>query len=289
LDQAEGAHRGEGGYGGYGGQTRTPASRKREFEHRNDIVEVGRRLYSKGFIAAADGNISVRMDPDRILTTPSGRNKGRLAPEDLVVTDMQGRKTYGRLEPSSELEMHLVMYHEWSDVGAVVHAHPPHASGFAVAGIPMDQPLLSEVVLTLGTVPLAEYGTPTTPELAEAVRPYARFDGILLANHGALTVGGDVYHAYDRMETLEHSAHIYVVARTMGSERPLSDEHVAKLKEIRERLQFHPPTPACLSCRVLEDRMQAISSRLAGPGPEGTYNLTREELIDLITDVVKSM
>jgi len=279
----------ETGSGGYGGQGRGTAPRKREFEHRNDIVEVGRRLYQKGFIAAADGNVSVRMQDDRILTTPSGRNKGRLDPEDLVVTDMQGRKLYGKLEPSSELEMHLVMYHERSDVGAVVHAHPPNSSGFAVAGIPMDQPLLSEVVLTLGTVPLAEYGTPTTPELALAVRPYARFDGILLANHGALTVGGDVFSAYDRMETLEHSAHIYVVARTLGSERPLSDEHVAKLREIRERLQFQAPAHACLSCKVLEERMQKISTRLTEPGPEGNYSLTREELIDLITDVVKTM
>ena len=279
----------EGGYGGYGKVSRGPTHAKREFEHRNDIVEIGRRLYQKGFIAAADGNISVKMGNDRLLTTPSGRNKGRLSPEDLVVTDFQGRRIYGSLEPSSELEMHLVMYHERSDVGAVVHAHPPNSSGFAVAGIPMDQPLLSEVVLTLGTVPLAEYGTPTTPELASAVRPYAASDGILLANHGALTVGNDVFHAYDRMETLEHSAHIYVVARTLGSERPLSDEHVAKLNQIRDRLQFHPPTHACLSCRVLEDRMQKISTRLAGPGTDGTYNLSREELIDLITDVVKTM
>ncbi|HET6371880.1 MAG TPA: class II aldolase/adducin family protein [Candidatus Polarisedimenticolia bacterium] len=271
---------------------RRPTHKKREFEHRNDIVEIGRRLYQKGFIAAADGNISVRMERDRILTTPSGRNKGRLTPEDLVVTDLQGRKLYGRLEPSSELEMHLVMYLERPEIGAVVHAHPPCASGFAVAGIPMDQPLLSEVVLTLGTVPLAQYGTPTTPELAEAVRPYAAHDGILLANHGALTVGAELFQAYDRMETLEHSAHIYVVARTLGSERPLSQEHVAKLNRIRERLQFDPPAHACMSCRVLEEKMGAGDhkvSRLEQPGPGGTYNLTREELIDLITDVVKSV
>lgn len=270
-----------GAGGGYGGSPRRLSFKKREFEHRNDIVEVGRRLYDKGFIAAADGNVSVRMAADRVLTTPSGRNKGRLSTEDLVVTDMEGRKLYGTLEPSSELEMHLVMYHERPDVGAVVHAHPPHASGFAVAGIPMDQPLLSEVILTLGTVPLAAYGTPTTPELAEAVRPYAMSDGILLANHGALTVGADLFSAYDRMETLEHSAHIYVVARILGNEQPLSDEHVAKLRQIRERLQFTPPAHACLSCRVLDEKMHAPS--------DGGLNLSREELIDLITDVVKDL
>lgn len=248
---------------------------------------MGRRLYEKRFIAAGDGNISVRIDANRILTTPTGRNKGRLTPEDLVVTDMEGRKLFGRLEPSSELEMHLVMYQERPDVCAVVHAHPVHASGFAVAGIAMDQPLLSEVILTLGTVPLAKYGTPTTPELAAAVRPYAQSDGILLANHGALTVGSDLFAAYDRMETLEHSAQIYVVARTLGSEHPLSDEHVAKLEKIREK--FHPPIESCLSCRHLESRVQEISTKLTEPGPAGTYTLTRDELIELISDVVKSM
>jgi len=279
----------ESGFGGHGGASRAPVSSKREFEHRKDIVEVGRRLYAKGFIAAGDGNISVRMQDDKILTTPSGRNKGRLDPEDLVVTDREGRRLYGRLEPSSELEMHLLMYHERPDVRAVVHAHPPHASGFAVAGIPMDQPLLSEVVLTLGTVPLAEYGTPTTPELAEAVRPYARHDGILLANHGALTVGKELFSAYDRMETLEHSAHIYLVARSLGRERALSPEHVAKLEKIRDKLQFSPPTHACLSCGVLEEKMSRTGAAPAREASDGTYKLTRDELIELITEVVSSM
>lgn len=263
--------------------------KKREFEHRNDIVEVGRRLYARGMIAAGDGNISIRMEPDRILTTPSGRNKGRLSPEDLVVTDMRGRKVYGSLEPSSELEMHIVMYEERPEVGAVVHAHPPNASGFAVAGIPMDQPLLSEVVLTLGTVPVAEYGTPTTPELAAAVRPYACHDGILLANHGALTVGKDVFLAYDRMETLEHSAHIYLVARTLGPERPLSDENVARLQEIRERLQLNPTAPQCVTCRAQDAQAGPAGQRGAKPAPEPAYSFTRDELIDLITEVARKI
>lgn len=268
------------------GPRRADTHRKREFEHRSDIVEIGQRLYAKGFIAAADGNISIRFDEDRILMTPSGLNKGRLSPEDLVVTDMRGRKLYGRLDPSSELQMHLAMYQERSDVEAVVHAHPQYSSGFAVAGIPMDQPLLSEVVLTLGTVPLAQYATPTTPELAETVRPYARHDAILLANHGALTVGRDVYQAYDRMETLEHSARIYVVARILGKEQPLSEQNVTKLKQIREKLQFDPPARACLGCKVLEEKMTEGCSE---SGSKNTYNLSQEELVDLITDVVKTL
>lgn len=279
----------EGGYGGYEPQARQGPP-KREFEHRNDIVEIGRRLYQKGFIAAADGNISVRMESDRILTTPSGMNKGRLTPEDLVVTDSRGRLLYGKHRPSSELEMHLVMYQERADVNSVVHAHPPHASGFAVAGLAMDQPLLSEVILTLGTVPLAEYGTPTTPELAEAVRPHAGHDGILLANHGALTAGKDLFQAYDRMETLEHSAHIFIVARILGSERPLSEEHVSRLRMIRDRVGFEPPTRACLSCKVLDEKVAGAGH---APGPAdaktGAMTFTQEQLVELITDVVKGL
>lgn len=262
---------------------------RREFEHRQDIVEVGRRLYAKACIAAADGNISVRLDADRVLTTPSGRNKGRLGPEDLVVTDMNGHKLYGAFEPSSELEMHLVMYQERPDICAVVHAHPPHASGFAVAGLSMDQPLLSEVVLTLGAVPLAAYGTPTTRELADAVRPYAASDGILLANHGALTVGADVYQAYDRMETLEHAAHIYLVARLLGNERPLSDEHVARLHEIRGRLQAQAPPGECASCKDVAAPRGAVAQVAPAAPAAGVWTLTREELIDLITDVVRQL
>lgn len=288
----------------HGSSARRPEARaglpRREHEHRQDIVEVGRRLYAKGCIAAADGNISVRLDSQRVLTTPSGCNKGRLGPEDLVVTDMSGRRLYGTLDPSSELEMHLVMYHERPDVCAVVHAHPPHASGFAVAGLSMEQPLLSEVVLTLGTVPLAAYGTPTTSELAEAVRPYAAFDGILLANHGALTVGSDLYQAYDRMETLEHSAHIYLVARLLGTERPLSDEHVARLREIRDRLQAQAPPGECVACHSVgapvsagvaasPARSPARPDDAARAAGSPVYSFTREELIELITDVVKQL
>jgi L-fuculose-phosphate aldolase len=151
----------------------------------------------------------------------------------------------------------------------------------------MDQPLLSEVILTLGTVPLAQYGTPTTPELAEAVRPHAGHDGILLANHGALTAGRDLFQAYDRMETLEHSAHIYIVARVLGTERPLSAEHVAKLKLIRERTGFEPPVRACLGCPVLDEKLAETKGAL--DPKKGTWTFTQEQLVDLITDVVKGL
>jgi L-fuculose-phosphate aldolase len=253
-----------------------------EHQHRKDLCEVGRRLYDKRFIAAADGNISIRMDGNRLLVTPSGRCKGRLDPEDLVVTDLDGRKLYGKWEPSSEIVMHLVAFRERPDVRAVVHAHPPYATGFAVAGVPLDKPLISEVVLTLGTIPLAEYGTPTTPELAGAVEPYVRgHDAILLANHGAMSLGPDVFVAYDRMETLDHFAQIWMVARILGRERPLSEENVAKLRAIRERANFEPPTRACFTCPVLEEKIGAAA-------PERIH-VTRDQLVDLVTEMVKTL
>ena len=253
-----------------------------EHQHRKDVCEVGRRLYQKGFIAANDGNISVRMDNGQILLTPSMMNKGRLDEEDLVVTDMDGNRLYGRKEPSSELPMHLVVYRERPDVKAVVHAHPPHATGFAVAGVPLDKPLISEVVLTLGTVPLAQYGTPTTPELADTIEPYVRHhDAILMANHGAMTSGPDIYTAYDRMETLDHFAHIWMVARILGSERSLSAENVAKLEAIRNRVQFVPPVRECFTCPILDEKMKSADT--------GAVHLTREQLVDLVADVVRNL
>ncbi len=253
-----------------------------EHQLRKDICEVGRRMYQKGFIAANDGNISARMDNGNVLLTPSATNKGRLDEEDLVVTDMHGVRLYGRKEPSSELPMHLVVYRERPDVRAVVHAHPPYATGFSVAGVPLDKPLISEVVLTLGTVPLAEYGTPTTPELAEAIEPYVReHDAILMANHGAMTSGPDLFTAYDRMETLDHFAHIWLVARIMGTERSLSAENVAKLKAIRERTHFEPPVDACFTCPILDEKMKSAGG--------GKIQLTREQLVDLVADVVRGL
>jgi L-fuculose-phosphate aldolase len=253
-----------------------------EHQLRKDICEVGRRLYAKGFIAANDGNISIRMENGNILLTPSAMNKGRLDEEDLVVTDMDGNRLYGRKEPSSELPMHLVVYRERPDVGAVVHAHPPHATGFAVAGVPLDKPLISEIVLTLGTVPLAEYGTPTTPELADRIEPYVRdHDAILMANHGAMASGPDVFTAFDRMETLDHFAHIWMVARILGSERSLSDENVAKLEAIRNKVQFEPPVKECFTCPILDEKIKSTAG--------DSVQLTREQLVDLVADVVKNL
>jgi L-fuculose-phosphate aldolase len=213
---------------------------------RTGIVEVGRRLYSRGYTASNDGNISVRLDRERLLMTPKSVCKGFMTPEMMCITDLDGRKLAGDRDPSSEMQMHLEVYRQRPDVQAVVHAHPPIATGFAVAGIPLDRAVLAEVVTTLGSVPIAEYATPSTKELPEAVRKYVKaHDGMLLANHGALTLGSDLFSAYYKMETIEHFAKISLVARLLGGERLLSRDEVNRLQGLRGMYDIRSPAPIC--------------------------------------------
>ena len=186
---------------------------KTERELREDIVQVGRLVYQKGWVAANDGNISIRLDQDRLLCTPTGVSKGMMDPDDLIICDMQGHKLVGKKERTSEILMHLTVYQMRPDIKAVVHAHPPVATGFATAGKPLNQALLPEVIIGLGCVPLAEYGLPGTPELTDPMLPYIpKYDAILMANHGAVCYGEDVFKAFFKMETVEHYARIALVA-----------------------------------------------------------------------------
>lgn len=217
-----------------------------EEKKRADIVEIGRRLHQRAYVASNDGNVSARLDARRLLTTPKGVSKGFMSPDMLVITDYEGRKLAGERDPSSELPMHLAVYRRRSEVTAVVHAHPPVATGFAVAGIPLDRAVLAEVVTTLGSIPIADYGTPSTQELADAVdRHIAVHDGLLLANHGAITVADGLMRAYYKMETIEHFARISVVARILGRERLLSREEVDRLQELRGTYGIAAPAPFC--------------------------------------------
>src|SRR5246127_3415210 len=201
---------------------------------RADIVEVGRRMYARGYTASNDGNISVRLGADRLLMTPKSVCKGFMTPDMMCITDLDGRKLQGDRDPSSEMLMHLEVYRQRPDVQAVVHAHPPIATGFAVAGIPLNKAVLAEVLTTLGSIPIAEYATPSTKELPEAVRKYVKaHDGMLLANHGALTLAADLFGAYYKMETIEHFAKISLVARLLGNENVLTREEVLRLQELR--------------------------------------------------------
>ncbi len=266
-----------------------------ESQLRADIVEVGRRMYARGYTASNDGNISVRLDDRRLLMTPKSVCKGFMTPEMLCITDLEGRKLAGERDPSSEMQMHLEVYRQRPDVRAVVHAHPPIATGFAVAGIPLDRAVLAEVVTTLGSVPIAEYATPSTRELPEAVRKYVKaHDGMLLANHGALTLGSDVYAAYYKMETIEHFAHISLVARLLGGERLLSREEVFRLQGLRGSYGIASPAPICPDPDTTAADCQAVQAPSA-PGRklvadvDGEIRLTYRELTSLIEDAVKNL
>jgi L-fuculose-phosphate aldolase len=280
---------------------------------RADIVEVGRRMYNRGYTASNDGNISVRMGADRLLMTPKSVCKGFMTPDMMCITDLQGKKLQGDRDPSSEMLMHLEVYRQRSDAQAVVHAHPPIATGFAVAGIPLDRAVLAEVLTTLGSIPIAEYATPSTSELPDAVRRYIKaHDGMLLANHGALTVGTDLYSAYYKMETIEHFAHISLVARLLGRENLISREEVLRLQGLRGTYGIQAPAPICATdepgpanpadCQVVQApssagaRLVADVIRRNGGGDgagsgseEAEIRLTYRELSQLIEDAVRSL
>ena len=221
-----------------------------ESQLRADIVEVGRRMYARGYTASNDGNISVRLGDDRLLMTPRSVCKGFMTPDMMCVTDLDGKKLQGDRDPSSEMLMHLEVYRQRPDARAVCHAHPPIATGFAVAGIPLDRAVLAEVLTTLGSIPIAEYATPSTSELPAAVRKYVKaHDGMLLANHGALTLGTDLFSAYYKLETIEHFAKISLVARMLGRENLIAREEVDRLQGLRGELR-HPGAGADLSRSV---------------------------------------
>jgi L-fuculose-phosphate aldolase len=276
---------------------------------RADIVEVGRRMYARGYTASNDGNISVRLGSDRLVMTPKSVCKGFMTPDMMCITDLDGKKLQGDRDPSSEMLMHLEVYRQRPDVQAVVHAHPPTATGFAVAGIPLDRAVLAEVIATLGSVPIAEYATPSTKELPEAVRKYIKaHDGMLLANHGALTVGTDLYGAYYKMETIEHFAKISLVARLLGGENLISRDEVLRLQALRGTYGIKAPAPICIdeatpedpaTCQVVQ-APESAGARLvpdavqravdaAQHNDEGEIRLTYRELAALIEDAVRNL
>jgi L-fuculose-phosphate aldolase len=279
-----------------------------EEQLRAEIVEAGRRLYARGYVASNDGNISARLDDGRLITTPKSVSKGFMTPDMMVIVDYDGKKLAGDRDPSSELPMHLEIYRNRPDVNAVVHAHPPLATGFAVAGIPLTRAVLAEVVTTLGSIPIAEYGTPSTAELPAAVRKYIKaHDGLLLANHGAVTCCRSVMTAYYKMETIEHFAKISLVARLLGREHLISREEVERLQGLRGMYGIAAPAPLCADgssegaidqvlCQVLEapesstERLVPdVSSTLRRASRDGEIRLTYGELTALITDAVKNL
>src|SRR5688572_12311810 len=247
----------------------------------------------------------MRLDASRLLMTPAGVSKGFMTPDMMVVTDFEGRVVgdAGGRRPSTEIQMHLVAYRERPDVQAVVHAHPPLATGFAVAGIALDRAVLAEVVTTLGSIPIAEYGTPSTKELPAAVAKFVKaHDGMLLANHGALAIGKDLFSAYYKMETIEHAAHISLVARQLGREHLLSRDEVRRLQDLRGNYGIASPAPICAddvsgsgeSCQVVfapesSNRLVPSPIKLPAASADGEIRLTYGELTALIEDAVKAI
>ncbi len=206
-------------------------------EIKQQICDVGHRLYAKNFVAANDGNISVKISDNEFLCTPTGVSKGDLTPDMIIRIDGQGNKLEGALNPSSEIKMHLRVYRDRPDVNAVVHAHPPVATAFTVAGVPLNQYILPEAILTIGTVPTCEYGTPSTMEIPDSLAPYIQeHDAFLLQNHGALTVGNTLTRAFFTMEEVEFNAIICKHARELGAVQEIPYEQLLKLMDLRTKM-----------------------------------------------------
>ena len=217
---------------------------KSPFEIKKEICEVGHKLWLKGFVAANDGNISVKINDHEYYCTPTGVSKGSLTPDMIIKVDENGKKLEGKLNPSTEIKMHMRVYQKRPDVTAVVHAHPPVATAFTVADIDLDQYILPEAVLTIGNVPTCDYGTPSTMEIPDSLDPYLQnHDAFLLRNHGALTVGCNLNKAFFVMEEVEFNAVICKHAMDLGAVHEISNDQLKKLMDLRKAMNLpgrHP-------------------------------------------------
>lgn len=254
--------------------------RKSDYEIKKEICEIGKRIYMNGFVAANDGNITVKVDDNTFWATPTGVSKGYLTPDMLIKVDAEGKVLEGTWKPSSELKMHMRVYKERPDVGAVVHAHPPTATGFAIAHIPLDKYIMPEAVISLGTVPIAEYGTPSTNEIPDAVAQYLQtYDAVLLENHGALTMGPDLMNAYFKMESVEFFAKITLISMQLGGPKELNCEEIEKLLEVRRKFKMPGKHPGCPEC-------EGKSCSLSTPHSSGSTDTDMDALVAAVTKKV---
>lgn len=205
-----------------------------ENQIRQLIVELGRRLWEKSFVAANDGNISVKLNENEIICTPTGVSKGFMTTDMLIKIDSDGDQINfsTKYKPSTEILMHRTIYKHRPDVKAVMHAHPPYATSFAVAGIKINTKALPEAAVYLGVIPIAPYATPSTKALSNSILPYLQNDVLLLGNHGAVTMADNLMSAYFKLETLEHVAKIDHFARRLGNVNQLPDEEIELLKKL---------------------------------------------------------
>ena len=235
-----------------------------DYEAKSAILDIGKRMYTRGFVAANDGNISCKVGPNAVWATPTGVSKGFMKPEMLVKLDLSGKVLQGSYKPSSEIKMHLRVYEENPDVMGVTHAHPPIATAFAVAGISLEKPILTEGVLSLGTVPIAKYATPGTQEVPDSIAPFVKeYNAVLLANHGALTWGGDIYEAFYRLESVEYYASLLMyTGNILGKQNLLSCDQIQVLLDNRVKYGITSGgVPPC-NCETTN-----LTDVVATPGP----------------------
>ena len=228
-----------------------------EFEIKKQICDIGKRIYDKGMVASNDGNISVKIGENEFLCTPTGVSKGFMTPDYICKVDGDGKviSATGNFRPSSEIKMHMRVYKKRPDVQSVVHAHPSYATAFAIAGIPLTQPIMPEAVIALGCVPIADYGTPSTEEIPDAVEKYLQhFDAVLLANHGALSFSDSLLSAYHKMESVEFYAQLLYQSKQLGGPKELSKDQVKRLYEVRRAFGMTGKHPAALCPNVAAGR-----------------------------------
>lgn len=262
------------------------------YEIKKEICEIGRRIYMNGFVAANDGNISVKVSDNEFYCTPTGVSKGFMTPDMIIRIDADGNKVDGKLNPSSEIKMHMRVYRERPDVNAVVHAHPPTATAFAVANIPMDKYILPEAILVLGDVPICKYGTPSTMEIPDSLEPYIQdHDAFLLQNHGALTVGNTLTKAFFVMEEVEFSAKISLIARQLGAENELTCDDLAKLMELRVKMQIPGRHPGCKKCPNLGTANCKCKQNLPASEAKGACSCgsSKAEGDDLVAEITRKV
>jgi L-fuculose-phosphate aldolase len=267
-----------------------------EREIRADIVDVCHKIYNNGWVAANDGNVSVLIEDGLAICTPTGISKGVITPDMLIKVDINGNMIEGEkdLKPSSEIKMHLDILKNKPGVNSVVHAHPPYGTAFAVAGIPLNDCILPEIVISLGQIPLTKYGTPSTFEIPDSVREHLKDNFVfLLENHGALSTGSDVYQAYYRMESMELFAKIAVIARTLGNVNSISEPNVKKLLKLRS--DWGMDTENFSGCKVGSKMMNydnintSSNSMSSSNNDDEKITLTKKELVEIIQSTVSNI
>ena len=259
-----------------------------EFEIKKQICDIGKRIYNRNMVAANDGNISVKLNDNEFLCTPTGVSKGFMTPEYICKVDAEGNviQANGNFKPSSEIKMHMRVYKHRPDVNAVVHAHPIYATSFAIAGIPLTQPIMPEAVIALGCVPIAEYGTPSTDEIPDAVEKYLQYyDAVLLESHGALTYSDSLLAAYHKMESVEFYAELLFKARQLGGPKEFSEERVKQLYEIRRKFGMSGKHPADL-CPNAKNGKSSCHNCGGNCGGHGKDKGGNDALVEAITKKV---